>query len=171
MLYICIVRRAKYVTIIPIAEREERPTARLTRDTGRRSPMDCFFAPPRRKRFIFFAPSERERDSKDENGTSCSSVHPSHSVLRPERRAEPQNAVRRTRTRARAPGRKPRGSLGRAGARTATTAEAGTSAGWTPLSQSRRRLGGEWTCDRAIPQQSNKPTSSLDKDDSDSATD
>ena len=102
LLYICIVRQAKYVTIIPIAERGERATARLTRDTRRRSPMDCFFAPPRRKRFIFFAPSERERDSKDENGTSCSSVHPSHSVLRPERRAEPQNAVRRTRRRAQA---------------------------------------------------------------------
>ena len=148
LLYICIVRRAKHVTIIPIAERGERATARLTRDTRRRSSMDCFFAPPRRKRFIFFAPSERERDSKDENGTSCSSVHPIHSIP-----FSAPNGVRSRRTpfgelgreRAHPDGNPEARSGGRARAQTATTAEAGTSAGWTPLSQSRRRLGGEWT--------------------------
>ena len=150
MLSICIVRRAKYVTIIPVAERGERPTAtaRLTRTVT--PVVRRWIASLRRRdaRFIFFAPSKRERAeneraSKDENGTSCSSIRPSHSVLRPNgvwRRRTPfgeSDASARTRTET------PR--LARAGARTATTAEAGTSAGWTPLSQSRRRLGGEWT--------------------------
>ena len=50
LLYICIVRQAKYVTIIPIAERGERATARLTRrrwiaSLRRRDAKDSSFSP------------------------------------------------------------------------------------------------------------------------------
>ena len=140
LLYICIVRLAKYVTIIPIAERGERATARLTRrrwiaSLRRRDAKDSSFSP-------------RASASETQKMKTARAAHPSiHPIPFSAPRTACGAAKRRSesRTRARAPGRKPRGSLGRAGVRTATTAEAGTSAGWTPLSQSRRRLGGEWT--------------------------
>ena len=65
-----------------------------------RPSIDCFFAPPRRKRFIFLPPSEEMKTAR---------AHPFHSILPFKRRFAPPNAartilppiVRRTRARTR----------------------------------------------------------------------
>ena len=68
--------KLKVVTIIPnIGERE---TALVTGVCP--SPIDCFFAPPRRKRFIFFPPSERRTSRRPQSQKmKTARAHPFHS--------------------------------------------------------------------------------------------
>ena len=160
------------MTIIPIAERGERPTARLTRDTRRRTPRR-WIASLRRRDAKDSSFSPRASASETQKMKTARAAHPS---IHPIPFSAP-NGVRSRRT--------PFGELGRERAHPDGNPEA-RSGGRARGRQQQRKpahppdgphlvshgedLAGSGR-DRAIPQQSSKPTSRIDQDNSDSATD